>query len=64
MFTGISLLKVCLLYRRVKDKGINEPPIILTDGVHADERLLELVVKNMREIAELVEAMKEAEKKA
>ena len=50
----------------MKDSGNgNEPtPIVLTNGVHEDEKLLDIAREKMQDIAMVVEAMKEAEKKS
>jgi hypothetical protein len=50
--------------RQVKDSGNNEPPpIILTVGVHGEEKLLKVASGKMEDIAMVVEAMKAVERK-
>ena len=43
--------------------GNESTPIILTNDIHEDEKLLDIAREKMQDIAVMVEAMKEAEVK-
>ena len=50
-------LTVC---RRVEDNGAESRPVVFTTAIHNDEKLYAKAADNIREIAMMVEAMKEA----